>query len=147
MRIKFLLPFVLLFTLSTYSQGNKDKWEKIKALKVSFITTQLNLNSEESAKFWPVYNAYEDKQFSIKRDKMRSLAKELDQKGIDKISDKEALSYIERFQDADEELLNLRKQLVKDLIPIIGPVKVLKLKQAEDDFNRRLLHKYKDNKQ
>lgn len=147
MKIKFLLPLILLFTLSTYSQGNKDKWEKIKALKVSFITTQLNLNSEESAKFWPVYNAYEDKQFSIKRDKMRSLAKELDQKGIDKISDKEALSYIERFQDADEELLNLRKQLVKDLIPIIGPVKVLKLKQAEDDFNRRLLHKYKDNKQ
>lgn len=32
--------------------------EKIEALKVAFITKELNLTSDEAHKFWPVYNQY-----------------------------------------------------------------------------------------
>jgi Spy/CpxP family protein refolding chaperone len=32
--------------------------KNIQAIKVAFITRQLNLTAEEAQKFWPVYNAY-----------------------------------------------------------------------------------------
>lgn len=143
MKIKHLLPFILLFTLTLYSQGHKEKRERIKALKVSFITTELSLTSEESAKFWPVYNAFEEKEFTIRHDKMKGLVKKLDASDIDKMSEKEASSYLSKFDEYDSKLCQLRKDLINDLKPIIGSVKILKLKKAEDEFNRRLWARYK----
>jgi len=34
--------------------------KNIQALKVAFITRQLNLTADEAQKFWPVYNSYSD---------------------------------------------------------------------------------------
>ncbi len=147
--MKLILPLLLVFSLTVYAQEGKNKkerWEQIKALKVSFLTTELNLTAEESEKFWPVYNAHEEKQYRIRHDKMRPLVKKIDEAGYDKISEKEALSYLSQLEDADEELFNLRKKLVADLKSIIGAARVLKLKKAEEDFNKKLLHKYKDKK-
>ncbi len=143
MKTKFLLPLLLLFSYTVHSQGFKEKREQIKALKVSFITTELNLTSDEAAKFWPVYNAFEEKEFEIKHSKIRKLVKLLDEKGIDGMSDKDALTYLNQLQAADEELFLLKQKLVADLKPIIGAVKILKLKKAENDFDRKLLEKYR----
>jgi Spy/CpxP family protein refolding chaperone len=132
--------------MTLFAQGKEEKREQIKALKVSHITTELNLTSEQSAKFWPVYNEFEEKQFRIRHDKMKSLHRKIDEAGIDKLSDKEANAYLNQMEDIEEELLALRKQMVADLKAIIGPVKVLKLKKAEDTFNKKLLSKYKGKK-
>ena len=148
MKINFLLPVILLFTLAAFAQpGDKEKSESIKALKVSFLTTELNLTSEESAKFWPIYNAFEEKEYNIKRNQMRSIRKKINEADMEKISDKEANVYLNQLQETDEELVTLRKKLVADLKPIIGSVKVLKLYKAEHDFHKKLLSKYKDKKQ
>lgn len=144
MKTKIILPLLLLFATLGFSQDQKEKKDQVKALKVSYITTELNLTSDQSAKFWPVYNAFEEKQFQIRHDKMRPLLKKIKKNGIDKMSDKEALSYLNQLQDYEDELYNLRKKLVIDLKAIIGPVKVLKLKNAEEGFNKKLLSQYKE---
>jgi len=146
MKFKLILPLLLLFSVTVFGQGKKEKREQIKALKVSYITTQLNLSSEQAAKFWPVYNEFEEKQFQIRHNKMRPLVKKISEIGTDKMTDKEALTYLNQLEEADEELFSLRKRLVIDLKPVIGPVKVLKLKKAEEDFNKELLSKYKGKK-
>lgn len=146
MKLKYILPFILLFTLTAFAQTRQEKKEQIKALKVSYITTELNLTSDQSAKFWPVYNEYDRKHYDIKYNRMRPLIKKIDEVGIDKMSEKEALNYLNQLQDLEEELFELRQKMVADLKAIIGPVKVLKLKKAEDDFNRKLLKKYKEKK-
>lgn len=146
MKTKFLLTCLFLFSLTMFGQGLREKKEKIKALKVSFITTELSLSSDEAEKFWPVYNTYEEKQFEIKHNKMRKLVKELKSTGLDTMTDKQALSYLNQLEAADEELFKLRQKLVSDLKTIVSPVKILKLKKAEDDFNRQLLSKYRSRK-
>ncbi len=40
--------------------------EKIKAQKIAFFTQELNLTSDEAAKFWPVYNSFADEIKNIK---------------------------------------------------------------------------------
>lgn len=143
MKLKYILPFLLLCTMTVLGQGNKEKREQIKALKVSYFTTELNLTSDEAAKFWPVYNVYDEKNFTVRHGKIRQIIKKIEELG-DTISEKEAAYYLSQLEDAEEELLNLRKKLTDDLKPIIGSVKVLKLRKAEDDFNKKLLAKYKD---
>ena len=65
------LVFALLFfsSFSTFAQGEKmkEKREQIKAMKVAFITTELDLNSSEAEKFWPIYNAFEDENNKLRR--------------------------------------------------------------------------------
>jgi hypothetical protein len=43
----------------------KDKKDQIKALKVAFFTTELDLSTKEAEKFWAIYNTFDDKQFEI----------------------------------------------------------------------------------
>jgi len=143
MKLKLLLPVILLFTLTGFSQ-NKEKRDQVKALKVSYITTELNLTTDESEKFWPIYNAFEEKQYQIRHDKMKPLFKQLGNGALDKLSEKEAQVYLDKFQAADEELFYLRKKLTADLKPVIGSVKLIKLKKVEDDFNKKMLDMYKD---
>lgn len=144
MNMKFILFFLMLITVSTYSQEKKERMEQIKALKVSYLTTELNLTSEQAEKFWPVYNVYDDKSFDIGHNKIRPIIRKMDGPGIEKLSDKEASAYLNQLETAEEDLLALRKKLVSDLKPVIGPVKLLKLKKAEDDFKRRLLSQYRN---
>jgi hypothetical protein len=145
---KFLVAFILLLGVTAFGQDkHKEKWEQIKALKVSFLTTELSLTPEESEKFWPVYNVYEEKQWQIRHNKMRPIFKKIDEAGIDKMTEKDAAGYLDKLQECEEELLTLRNKLITDLKPVIGSVRTLKLKKAEDDFNKKLLEKYKDKKE
>ena len=73
--LNFFIVTILLISVSTFGQRGpirerfQEKKEQIKALKVAFITTELNLTPEEAAKFWPIFNAFEDKQKEIKKQK------------------------------------------------------------------------------
>jgi hypothetical protein len=144
MKIKRILSILLLFTLLAFGQA--DRRDQIKALKSSRIAAALNLTASESQKFWPMYLNSEEKEYEIRHNKIRPLTNKLEESGIDELSQKEALLYLVKLEAADEEIVNLRKKLINDLKPVIGPKKILKLKKAEDDFNKLLLSKYKGKK-
>jgi GTPase involved in cell partitioning and DNA repair len=138
----YITILILMISLGVSAQGKDEKRERIKALKTAFITTELDLSSEESAKFWPVYNDFDEKQFEIRHEKMRSLGKKMET--IDAMTDKEALVILNQMEDLDEELLQNKKKLIANLKPVISPKKIIKLKKAEDEFQRKLLKQFKD---
>jgi len=149
MKTKYI--FIALFALvscGVFAQGGglKHKKEQIKALKVAFITEKVQLSTDEAEKFWPIYNAFDDKQFELRRDKMDALRNRMDEGELSRMSDKEASSLLSQMENTETEIYQLRKKLVLDLKPIIGPLKILKLKKAEEDFNRKLLHQFKKKK-
>ncbi len=49
------LGLLLFLTVASFAQDRPDR-EKIKALKVAFITERLDLSSKEAQLFWPIYN-------------------------------------------------------------------------------------------
>ena len=53
---------------------------------------------------------------------------------------------LKQMESTEEELHQLRKKLVSDLRGIIGPLKIIKLKKAEEDFNRKLLKQFRQNR-
>jgi len=48
------------------------------------------------------------------------------------------------MESNDEEIFMLRKKLTATLRNILPASKILKLKKSEEDFNRKLLHQYRD---
>lgn len=147
MKIKNILPIILfLISFSFYAQNGKidEKREKIKAYKVSFLTTELELTSTEAEKFWPIYNAYDDKQFEIRHQKMKTYLQRLNDDNINSISEKEAATLLSQMESTDKELYLLKEKYNANLKKILSAKKILKLKKSEDDFNRKLLKQYRD---
>ncbi|MEN9337204.1 MAG: hypothetical protein RLZZ500_2191 [Bacteroidota bacterium] len=122
----------------------KEKKEQVKSQKVAFITQELNLTPDEAAKFWPVYNAFEDKQAEIRKQKVKSYMDRQDDDQLDKMSEKEAQSALNQMESTEDELYKLRKKFIADLKNILPSVKILKLKRAEEEFNRKLVEQLRD---
>lgn len=147
MNFKKLLPLLLLFvSVSFYAQGEsmQEKKEKIKTLKVAFFTTELDLTTNEAEKFWPLYNTFDDKQFELRHQKMRAFMKRMSDGSLDKITEKEANNFLVQMEDTEEELFLLRKKFTQNLKKILPSIKIIKLRKAEEDFNRKLLHQYRN---
>ena len=142
---KIIAPILLLLvTTFSFAQGHKEKQEKIKALKVAYITEQLQLTSDEAQKFWPIYNDYQEKQFDLRHEKMRSILNKLEIGTIEKLSEKEASSLLDQMENIEENLFLLQKKFTKDLQGIVSDKKIMKLKKAEGDFNRHLLKQMRE---
>lgn len=147
MNIKNFLPILLLlFSFNFYAQGErmKEKKEQIKALKVAFLTTELDLTTSEAEKFWPIYNTFDDKQFELRHQKMKAFMHRMDDEGLDKMTEKEASNFLAQMESNEEELFLLRKKFISNLKTVIPATKILKLRKSEEDFNRKLLQQYRD---
>ena len=55
-KIYFLIYFLLSCTYICIAQ--KGNGQALEAIKVAYITRELNLSPEEAQRFWPVYNNY-----------------------------------------------------------------------------------------
>ena len=145
MKTKFILPIILLFISTvSFSQDFKEKREKVKALKVAYITEQLELTTEEAQKFWPLYNAFDDKQAELRHEKMRSILDRFKPGNVEKLSEKDASNSLAQMEKIEEDLFNLKKKFIKDLQGVISAKKIIKLKKAEEDFNRELLKQMRE---
>lgn len=139
----YTILFFLIFTTITLAQTGKR--DKVKALKTAFITTELSLTPQEAEKFWPIYNAFEEKQFELRHEKMKSYMKRMDS-DLETMSEKEASALLVQMENVEEENHQLRKKLIADLKNVISSHKIIKLKKAEEDFNRHLLKQIRESR-
>ena len=143
---KILIVMVLIVANFSFAQGFKEKKEKIKALKVAYITEKLDFTTDEAQKFWPIYNTFDEKQFEIRHNKMKAIIKKIEESGMDNISEKEAQNLISQIENSEDELHNLKKKFMQDLQKVIPAKKIILLKKTEEEFNRKLLREFKERK-
>ena len=150
MKTSKILPlFIAFISLNVIAQDGpiiRKKKEQIKALKVAFITNELELTSDEATKFWPLFNAFEEKQQETKKQKLKGYLKRVDNDSFDNLSEKDATTMLSQMESTEDELYQLKKKFISNLKGVISPIKILKLKKAEENFNRKLLQQYRDRK-
>lgn len=139
---KLLTLLVVCIGLSTFAQSRTEMRERIKAQKVAFITEKLSLTTSEAEKFWPLYNAFEVTENNIRRNDFRVI-KQAMRKNPD-MPEAEANKFLEQLITAEEKMHKAKVKLITDLKGVISSKKIIKLKRAEDEFNRELLKKLKD---
>lgn len=113
---KLLLTFFLIAGTLHFVTAQQSQDEKVKALKIAFITERLQLTSSEAKEFWPVYNSYEKD--------IRKLR--LDSRDGD-------------ILENEEKLLQIRKKYGNSFEKMLGKEKTVKLFQAEKDFRNVLI--------
>ena len=142
---KFILLSCLFFTtmnLMAQHTERKGMKDKIRILKVEFITEKLDLSSGEAENFWPIYNAFDKAYMELRHEKLKGLKDNL-KEGINMLSEKEALSKLNEMTDIEDELVKLKRMFRYQLDGVISNKKILLLKIAEDGFNRRMMDRLK----
>ncbi len=138
---------ILVFLFCIQANAQQGGKERIKAYKTAYITEELDLSPKEAEKFWPVYNKYDKKLFSLKVEKGRKerhRIKELG--GPENISAEEATNIVFKMLAAEKEASVTREKMYKELSKILSSTKLLILYQAEMNFNKRLLSEYRKRK-
>ena len=77
-RIVYLLLLLLGMSSLVFAQGDPSSQpqppgKKLQALKVAYVTRQLNLTPEEAEKFWPVYHSYTGEMRKVRQDKTQDV--------------------------------------------------------------------------
>ena len=126
--IVLLTLFGISFNLQAQEHGRENKQqfekpgkEKIKALYVAFITQELNFNEDESEKFWPIHNQYDNELKSIHKKNLTELEK-------------------------DESVLEIRKKFSKKFSKIIGEERTNLFYKKDREFRDKLIDKIRDHR-
>ena len=118
----------LAFTLQSFAQKSWGRSEQIESIKVAFITSKLDLTTEEAQKFWPVYNNY-TKEFL-------ELLKKKKEARYNKNSDPNETINADLLYES--KMLELKKKYRKLYAKAIPPYKILALYRAESEFREHL---------
>lgn len=141
--ILFLLMSLPVYTWAQPDGPDDKRLEEIKAQKVAYITTKLELSSAEAQVFWPVYNEYSQKKEAIHHERFGKKGK----KGPvdpDQITEEEAGEMIDNMVADQEKMASIEKEYSIKFRKILPVKKVLKLYEAEMDFKRVLLNRIKE---
>jgi len=132
---------LLLFSTQSMGQDrrgmNKDDIaqakEKLEAQKVAFITTQLDMTTEEAQDFWPIYNEFQENMKSLRKSRKEAYDQEEDPN-----------KQLDQFFEMEESMLDLKKEFAGKVRSSIGAEKALQLLHLEKRFAKNVLEKYKN---
>ena len=82
-----LLSILFILLIIPVLQAQNRNRQKIKVLKISYITDALELTEADAARFWPVYNDFTNRIQLLRKEQEAGINKEIMQSGgIDIIS-------------------------------------------------------------
>ncbi|WP_291869229.1 hypothetical protein [Maribacter sp.] len=136
---KTIFVVVCLIGFASNAQ-HKPNHEKIKALKIAYLTEKLDLTSKEAQEFWPIYNAHEKKIHKIRQQERKDIHESLE--SIEQLSEKEINKLLELDLSLEEKKHGLHKKFVSDIRKVISAKKTFILLQSENGFKRKLLRQY-----
>ena len=142
--MKKLFTCMILMSLSLISiaQNNPEKTnkqqplEKIEAQRSAYITSKLDMTSDESTKFWPLYNEYSRKRMELK--------KEYKAQNADNLSEQESRMELDEQIESQEKALALKKSYYEKFKAVLPAAKLAKLESAEQEFRREILRQIKE---
>lgn len=135
--------FTLLFTVLTFAQ--RPPRDKVKTLKVAFITEELELTSKEAQDFWPIYNAHEEQMEKLRRNEREQFGgKHIN---VTELSEKEAEQILESIQNLQSKKVEIDNAFIAKLKNVLPSKKIVQLIRAEEQFKRRLLQEFRRKRQ
>lgn len=102
--------------------------EKIKAAHAAYVTERLGLSSAEAEKFWPIYREYTQKRQEARRQLIEA-----------KRAGKPEKELLDLDLKVKQQELDIEKSYRDRMLQVIAPEKLVRLRQAENDFRRLIL--------
>lgn len=118
----------------------ENRSEKVQAAKVAYITTRLNLSTQQAQQFWPIYN-----EFELARKKIRKQIKQLviDAKpGVDP-SEEQLKTDLKKFMALRQEELDLEKSYMEKFLKVLSAKQLVEFYRSEKMFAKLLIDRIK----
>lgn len=109
--------------------------EKIKNLRIAYISDKLGLTSEQAERFWPVYREFSDKRRDL-RQEFVDARKQINAENPDPAQQEELVKLGLNLKQRE---LDLEKVYSDRLLKVITAQQMLTLRKAEGDFQRIIL--------
>jgi hypothetical protein len=142
----FLFTVLLAFGSVTFAQpkdkNHENRWEKFRAEKVAFLTSNLELSPAEAQKFWPVYNQLEKERWEAQ--KFRREMEERVVEAEESMSDQKIKQLTREFAGSLQKEADLLVDYNEKFLEILPPGKVLKLYKVENEFRMYMIKKFRD---
>lgn len=146
---KYLIVVVLaLFSLTrtaVFAHQEGDWKEKMRAERVAFLTTAMELTPAEAEKFWPVYNSMEAERRASFGKVMRTYKALSDGVAAGK-TDKELEVLVNDYTTANKNSHSVEAKYTPQLVKVLSVSKVAKLFVAEEEFRRQQIGRWSSNK-
>lgn len=123
---------------------HEQRWEKYRAEKIAFLTSNLELSPAEAQKFWPVYNQLEKERWEA-----QIFRRQMEEKVIEAeetMSDQKIKQLTREFAGSLRKEADLLVTYNEKFLEILPPGKVLKLYKAENEFRMYMIKKFRDRK-
>lgn len=140
MKKLILMTVGLLSLLTAQAQERVEKKEKIEAMKVAYITKELDLTAEEAQKFWPIYNAREAELQAVRK-QMHHPAGE---KKLEDMTDAEIEKMIQDQIALKQKELDIEKTYHAKFKEVLSIKKIALLYKAEREFKREVMRQWKE---
>ncbi|PIB32314.1 hypothetical protein BFP78_10750 [Gaetbulibacter sp. 5U11] len=140
MKKTFIIIVTILLSSIGFSQNRDAHHEKIKTLKIAYITEKLNLTQTEAQNFWPIFNTFNN-DYNKLRNQVSNTRKNID---VDKLTESEAKNLIKEIELLYEKRYQAFQKYMKDLQKVLPAKKVILLKKVEEDFKRKMFEEYKN---
>ncbi len=118
-------------------QNRERMREKIEAQRIAYITSKLDLNADESVKFWPVYNEYTKKRMELRKSRR-------DLRDQEEMNEQDSKKYVEQQIEIQEKDLALKKIYYEKFGNILSSQKLAKLEEAEKELTQEIIKNLKE---
>lgn len=144
----FIVVVLALFSLTrtaVFAHQEGDWQEKMRAERVAFLTTAMELTPAEAEKFWPVYNSMEAERRASFGKVMRAYKALSDGVAAGK-TDKELEVLVNDYTTANKNSHSIEAKYTPQLMKVLSVSKVAKLFVAEEEFRRQQIGRWSSNK-
>ena len=135
-----LLLFALVLA-GFWLQAQGPGRDRIKTLKVAFITERVGLTTKEAQSFWPIYNEHEEKIQTIRHKERMEIRSRIS--AAEELTDADSSDLLDKLLALEDEKHDAERDFIAKIRKVIPPKKVLLLIKAEEDFKKRLLQQYR----
>lgn len=136
-KITFCLTLALgLLPLLSWGQPRAME-DRIEAFRIAFFTEKLQLTPEESQRFWPLYNEFQEKEKAIRKSFKGD-------KSLELMTDAEAEKLIENNFEMEEKILQLKREYYGKMRDVLPVRKIALLNRIDRAFKERLLTEYRN---
>jgi len=129
-----LLLITMILGVTVYAQEFNDYLEVsrqvLKTEKKALIAEVMQLTSEESTAFWPIYNEYEAKKYEVNTVYFKMVQEFSD--NFDTMKGEKATEIYKQVLDVEMQLLKLEKTYAKKFAKVLTPQKTFRYLQAEN---------------
>ena len=137
-KVSLLLAMILLVGIgsATAQKEGETKKAEMEAKKIAFLTEKLALTTEESEKFWPIFNEKEAKIKELRKE-FKGHKPEKGEK-IEEMSDAEVKDLIEKGFEVKEKHISIDRAYNQKFIDVIGVKRTAKLYHIESEFKKQM---------